>query len=96
MIDADNRMRLRPGRSQQGEPATRRCAAGRWYAAKIVAAMSEDCGACTPACRRHGQPGGRGGGRSARHRRRQPGENEPRSLIGYRFAKAVLANDPET
>jgi hypothetical protein len=66
-----------------------------WYAAKIVAAMSEDCGACTQLAVDMANRAGVAsedlraivGGNLARM--------SPEALIGYRFAKAVLARDPE-
>lgn len=66
-----------------------------WYAAKIVAAMSEDCGACSQLAvdmaSRAGVP--------AEDLRAIVAGNlakmSTEALIGYRFAKAVLTNDPE-
>ncbi len=66
-----------------------------WYAAKIVSAMSEDCGPCVQlavdmASRARVAPDDLRAivaGNLARM--------SPEVLIGYRFAKAVLAREPE-
>ncbi len=66
-----------------------------WYAAKIVAAMSEDCGACTQLAV---DMASRAGVAPENLRAVVSGnlaKMSTEALIGYRFAKAVLAQGPD-
>lgn len=66
-----------------------------WYAAKIVAAMSEDCGPCTQLAV---DMASRAGVAPEELRAIVAGDLAKLSAeasLGYRFAKAVLAHDPQ-
>lgn len=66
-----------------------------WYAAKIVAAMSEDCGACTQLAVDMASRAGVAPEDLRAIVAGNPAKMSAEALIGYRFAKAVLAHDPD-
>lgn len=66
-----------------------------WYAAKIVSAMSEDCGACTQLAVNMARAAGVSADDLCAIVSGNPAKMSDEALIGYRFAKAVLAHDPD-
>jgi alkylhydroperoxidase family enzyme len=66
---------------------------GALYAAKLVAAVSEDCGPCTELVVRMAQEAGVDDGQIAAVLERRFGDMAPEIVLAARFAEAVVAHD---
>ena len=69
--------------------------AAAWYAAKIVAAMSEDCGPCVQLAVAMAQRGGLSDGDLRAIVTGNVARMSAEASLGYRFAKALLARSHE-
>jgi hypothetical protein len=94
MLEVSRRAFMRVARLQAMAAHREEVPAAPWYAAKLVATMQEDCGPCTQLvadmAQREGVP-------PAVVRAVVAGRAEAMGaevLLGYRFARAVLAHDP--
>ena len=66
-----------------------------WYVAKIVAAMSEDCGPCTQLSVTMAERGGVSEGDLRAIVAGDPGRMSTEASVGYRFARALLARSEQ-
>ncbi|MEQ1506234.1 MAG: hypothetical protein ABMB14_28645, partial [Myxococcota bacterium] len=78
-------------------PASHRSAAPRdaWFAAKLVGAMTEDCGPCTQLVVNMAREAGVPAAQIEAVLARDPARMSADTALGYRFAAAVAVRDPD-
>ncbi|HTJ41698.1 MAG TPA: hypothetical protein VL463_06360 [Kofleriaceae bacterium] len=94
VLDADLGAFLRFARLQGVSTYRRDAPKDVWYAAKIVGAMSEDCGPCTQLVVTMAERDGVDGATLAAIVRGDLAALPAEVALGVRFARAVLAHDP--